>query len=197
MVQEVVVASDDDTNNSSTATALSPTTSPVSLDKKDLKGYLCKKTKHGKWQQRWFETNDCFLTYYKKKGQKLLAALNLPQVGEITLLNEDNPEGPGLFTIQLNERLYTIRASNRDEAKIWVEGLQKRQNGSLSNETNSATKVAEIEISTANDDITRQINERVESMRSPVLSECDVDKNVRRGKGMPSNRCAPGCCFIQ
>ena len=33
---------------------------------------------------RWFETNGCFLTYYKsKKMEKLLAALNLPQVGEI------------------------------------------------------------------------------------------------------------------
>jgi len=32
--------------------------------------------------QRWFETNGCFLTYYKsRKMTKLLAALNLPQVG--------------------------------------------------------------------------------------------------------------------
>ncbi len=28
-------------------------------------GYLLKKTRNGKWQKRWFETNGCFLTYYK------------------------------------------------------------------------------------------------------------------------------------
>jgi hypothetical protein len=28
-------------------------------------GYLMKKTKNDKWQKRWFETNGCFLTYYK------------------------------------------------------------------------------------------------------------------------------------
>lgn len=28
-------------------------------------GYLFKKTRDGKWQKRWFETNGCFLTYYK------------------------------------------------------------------------------------------------------------------------------------
>mmetsp|Transcript_96747 Transcript_96747/g.276257 ORF Transcript_96747/g.276257 Transcript_96747/m.276257 type:complete len:158 (+) Transcript_96747:742-1215(+) len=56
-------------------------------------GYLYKKTRDGRWQKRWFETNGCFLTYYKnKKMTKLLAALNLPQVGEITLLPPDHPD---------------------------------------------------------------------------------------------------------
>jgi hypothetical protein len=46
-----------------------------------ISGYLEKKAKTGKWQKRWFETNAHFLTYYKtKKMEKLLAALNLPQV---------------------------------------------------------------------------------------------------------------------
>lgn len=27
--------------------------------------YLQKKTRDGRWQKRWFETNGCFLTYYK------------------------------------------------------------------------------------------------------------------------------------
>ena len=67
-----------------------------------ISGYLLKLTRDGKWQRRyahapslmsapvasgfshhpdrWFETNGCFLTYYKsKKMTKLLAALNLPQ----------------------------------------------------------------------------------------------------------------------
>nr|CCA19791.1 conserved hypothetical protein [Albugo laibachii Nc14] len=87
----------------------------------DRDGYLFKKTRDGKWQKRWFETNGCFLTYYKKQGQKLLAALNLPQVGTITLLGEDSTDGPGLFTIELNERVYTIKARSREEAAFWVD----------------------------------------------------------------------------
>ncbi|KAL0586365.1 hypothetical protein ABG067_003978 [Albugo candida] len=83
--------------------------------------YLFKKTRDGKWQKRWFETNGCFLTYYKKQGQKLLAALNLPQVGTITLLGEDSTDGPGLFTIELNERVYTIKARSHEEAAFWVD----------------------------------------------------------------------------
>lgn len=116
-------------------------------------GYLFKKTRDGKWQKRWFETNGCFLTYYKvkcalqncmwrvreapspridgvtrsfsqKQGQKLLAALNLPQVGAIALLGEDSSDGPGLFTIELNERVYTIKARSHEEAAFWVDVRQ-------------------------------------------------------------------------
>ncbi|KAL3669482.1 hypothetical protein V7S43_005874 [Phytophthora oleae] len=97
----------------------------------EIRGYLFKKTREGKWQKRWFETNGCFLTYYKKQGQKLLAALNLPQVGAITLLQEDHVDGPGLFTIELNERVYTIKARSHDEATFWVDALLWRQAGGL------------------------------------------------------------------
>ncbi|CEG46450.1 hypothetical protein PHYSODRAFT_262765 [Plasmopara halstedii] len=97
----------------------------------EVRGYLFKKTREGKWQKRWFETNGCFLTYYKKQGQKLLAALNLPQVGAITLLQEDHVDGPGLFTIELNERVYTIKSRSHDEAAFWVDALLWRQAGGL------------------------------------------------------------------
>lgn len=33
-----------------------------------ISGYLQKKTRDGRWQKRWFETNGCFLTYYKVCG---------------------------------------------------------------------------------------------------------------------------------
>lgn len=33
-----------------------------------ISGYLQKKTRDGRWQKRWFETNGCFLTYYKASG---------------------------------------------------------------------------------------------------------------------------------
>ncbi|CAM9172681.1 unnamed protein product, partial [Choristocarpus tenellus] len=68
--------------------------------------------------------------------EKLLAALNLPQVGEIKLLDpgdeedqeddEDSNDGC-LFTIELNDRVYTMRASAREEAARWVEVLKVLQ----------------------------------------------------------------------
>ncbi|ETW05296.1 hypothetical protein H310_04249 [Aphanomyces invadans] len=103
----------------------------MSYQTEELRGYLLKKTRNGKWQKRWFETNGCFLTYYKKQGQKLLAALNLPQVGEIVTLPEDTEDGPGLFSIELNERIYTIKAKHQEEAALWVEALVWRQKGGV------------------------------------------------------------------
>lgn len=91
-------------------------------------GYLQKKTKQGKWQKRWFETNGIFLTYYKnQKMKKLLAAVKLPEVGEISLIdphpdNDDTVE-PGLFSIQLNSREYILKAPDHAEAVEWVKIL--------------------------------------------------------------------------
>ena len=54
----------------------------------------------GRWQKRWFETNGNFLTYYKsKKMTKLLAALNLPQVGDIKGIEE----GKDLEAVEVND----------------------------------------------------------------------------------------------
>ena len=99
------------------------------LNRFDL-SYLYKQTKDGKWQKRYFETNGNFLTYYKsKKMLKLLAAVNLPQVGEIKVIepdpeNDDTRDG-GLFTIQLNSRDYTLKAEDHQEALEWVSVLKK------------------------------------------------------------------------
>ena len=60
-----------------------------------IAGYLLKKSKHGEWQKRYFETNSTFLTYYKsKKMTKLLAALSMASVGDISLV--------GHYVTQLN-----------------------------------------------------------------------------------------------
>ena len=60
---------------------------PQVVDKNHIAGYLLKKSKDGVWQKRYFETNGTFLTYYKsKKMTKLLAALNMPNVGAIQVV---------------------------------------------------------------------------------------------------------------
>jgi hypothetical protein len=96
-------------------------------DESALSGYLYKKTRDNRWQKRWFETNGVYLTYYKsRKMEKLLAALSLPQVGDIRQIAEDNNEKmAGLFTLDLNSRIYTLRAKTNDEASLWVSTLNK------------------------------------------------------------------------
>lgn len=120
-----------------------------------LSGYLYKKTRDGRWQRRWFETNGSYLTYYKvyifpfeftfnydlksRKMEKLLAALSLPQVGEIKLIPQsDDPEKKeGLFALELNTRVYTLRAKNEAEAITWVNTLTHiRQQGITSSTEN-------------------------------------------------------------
>jgi hypothetical protein len=89
-----------------------------------ISGYLYKQTKDGRWQRRWFETNGNYLTYYKsRKMEKLLAALSMPQVGEIKLLPNDGETG--LFCMELNSRVYTLRAKTNEEAAQWVAVLHK------------------------------------------------------------------------
>lgn len=97
-------------------------------DESAMSGYLYKKTRDDRWQKRWFETNGVYLTYYKsRKMEKLLAALSLPQVGEIKLVPpEEDPENQsGLFTLELNTRIYTLRAKSDQEAQLWVSTLNK------------------------------------------------------------------------
>ena len=93
-----------------------------------LSGYLSKKTRDGRWQKRWFETSGVYLTYYKsRKKEKLLAALSLPQVGDITPISADMDGGDkrgGLFSLALDGRLYTLRAQDDDVALDWCVGLQ-------------------------------------------------------------------------
>lgn len=38
-----------------------------------LSGYLYKKTRDGRWQRRWFETNGVYLTYYKVRYHSLFS----------------------------------------------------------------------------------------------------------------------------
>ena len=116
--------------------AAAPATTVVEVDA--LSGYLFKKARNDKWQRRWFETQGYYLVYYKnRKMEKLLAALSLPQVGEIRLvpIEEDPERQAGLFALELNNRVYTLRAPSNEEAELWVRVLLKlREQGQQQNE---------------------------------------------------------------
>ena len=98
----------------------------------DLHGYLKKKSRHDRWQKRWFEANDHYLTYYKSpQSEKLLACIDLYQTGSIKLATEDD-QAPGdesysEFSLELGDRFYIIKAETRGDAKRWVEGLNERK----------------------------------------------------------------------
>lgn len=131
---------DDESVMSETSEVSNPISSPQKKTLTDdsnphMSGYLYKKTKDGRWQRRWFETNGIYLTYYKsRKMEKLLAALSLPQVGDISKVTNEGESG--LFTIDLNSRIYTLRARNDEDAEAWVSTLLKlRQIGTPTNST--------------------------------------------------------------
>ncbi len=50
-------------------------------------------------------------------------------------------DGPGLFTIELNERVYTIKARSHEEAAFWVDALLWRQAGGVVTQKSPVSKV--------------------------------------------------------
>jgi hypothetical protein len=92
------------------------------LQSNSLAGYLYKKSTGGDWQKRYFEINGTYLTYYKtSKMAKLLAALSIPQVGVIKLLEQT--EHGFEFQIDIKDRQYILRAATKAEAQTWVNTL--------------------------------------------------------------------------
>jgi len=94
------------------------------LDNALIYGYLQKLGRNGKWQTRWFETDGEHLTYYKSsKRIKLLATLDLAQVGSISI---NYPDSSGTtFTISISKRPYHLRADSKAACKDWVITLNR------------------------------------------------------------------------
>lgn len=118
----------------------------ISKDKYgNLRGFLHKKTRDGRWQKRFFEMNGVYLTYYKnEKMEKILAALSLLKVGDIRYigsgedLKSDGNENKnsnknnmnitqGVFSLQLDGCDYFIRADSQRRAMQWIDALKKVQ----------------------------------------------------------------------
>ena len=79
---------------------------------------------------------------------KLLAALNLPQVGDIKLADdsvslrsckraaqaEDETEKGCVFSIHLNDRDYLLKTTTPSDAERWVEVLNQLKNNTVTSE---------------------------------------------------------------
>jgi len=113
-------------------TITSPTQVPEPFP--ELKGYLKKKSRQARWQKRWFEANDHYLTYYKTQASpKLLACIDLNQCGHVTTGGDGGDATEleaGEFSLALGDRFYVIRAETQQEAERWVEGLNQRKDAS-------------------------------------------------------------------
>lgn len=96
-------------------------------------GYLFKMINDGnEWKRRYFETSGFFLTYFKSsKKKKLLAALNLKKVHNISLGNPFNKDGQKGFTIviEVDQSSYCLLAPAEDDAKAWVRVLSDLSRG--------------------------------------------------------------------
>lgn len=87
-------------------------------------GYLQKQGRNGKWQTRWFESDGKCLSYYKsEKRAKVLATLDLANVGSIRV-NREIYGGCG-FTINISQRPYHLRADSKQSCKDWVITLNR------------------------------------------------------------------------
>ncbi|OQS02421.1 hypothetical protein THRCLA_05211 [Thraustotheca clavata] len=98
----------------------------------ELKGYLLKKSRQGRFQKRWFEATSHYLTYYKNaESEKLLACIDLWRSGNIQM---GVPEGYASadvtsadFSVKIGDQDYFLRAADEAEAAKWVNGLKLRQ----------------------------------------------------------------------
>ena len=185
------------------------------FEKSRISGYLLKQSKDGVWQKRFFETNDTFLSYYKsKKMTKLLAALNLTDVGEISLVGNINDNlGDGvIFQLELKNRNYVLRAKDMAEAQRWIKGLI-----AISNETKSRpscekreTQEPQQEVSLSQRAVVEDSYETHESQHDPyqvyvedllrqrrILGESSASAVPKRKKSQSDDFAkSAGCCIV-
>ena len=107
--------------------------------------------------------------------EKLLAALSLPQVGDIKLIpaSEDPEKKEGLFALELNTRVYTLRAKSDAEALLWVNTLTQIRQQGLANAKNKTL--------------------------SPLSTETTKQNSAGNGEGQPTGQWVKEnrkcCCF--
>lgn len=96
----------------------------------ELRGYLRKKSRQGRWQRRFFQTSHQYLCYYKNQNSDdLLACIDLRSVGEVQTVEGNAEDGEGVFYLQLGGRRYYMKAKSAEAATKWVAGLMARRDG--------------------------------------------------------------------
>jgi hypothetical protein len=114
-----------------------------------------------------------------------------------------SPDGPGLFTIELNERVYTIKARSHDEAAFWVDALLWRQAGGVVTQKSpdvSKQRVGNLSAVTADqlDSVHTSTSSTTSSMHVEMASKQHVDVTTANPDdvGKDGAPCA-ACCVVQ
>jgi hypothetical protein len=158
-------------------------------DANHIAGYLLKQSKDGVWQKRYFETNGTFLTYYKsKKMTKLLAALNMPNVGEISLVGNVNDSlGEGvIFQLELKDRNYVLRAQSMAEAQRWINGLTVIRNEAKANSIPEDREVSSTTSAAASSQSTRPMEPANIDGKAGSAPQGEFAKSEKKN----------GCCVV-
>eukprot|EP00616_Rhizochromulina_sp_CCMP1243_P019288 CAMPEP_0118967544 /NCGR_PEP_ID=MMETSP1173-20130426/4918_1 /TAXON_ID=1034831 /ORGANISM="Rhizochromulina marina cf, Strain CCMP1243" /LENGTH=136 /DNA_ID=CAMNT_0006916529 /DNA_START=431 /DNA_END=841 /DNA_ORIENTATION=+ len=113
---------------------------------------------------------------------KLLAALNLPQVGEIKLLDtghsDDVDSSGALFSIALNDREYMLKAAKREDAEVWVTKLNLlKQNPQLPASAGSSVTVQPDAQAGLDDDLPKPSNGAAESRVPPATGHVTMSSS--------------------
>ena len=143
-------------------------------------GYLYKKGSSGNWQKRYFEINGSYLTYYKSHHMtKLLAAISLPQVGQIRITGEVSDSlGTGVvFELQLKDRLYYLRADTYEDARKWVDTLIHLRDGKAGGNSSNPLNYSS------------QMND---AQTDAMLAPSNIEPSAHLQKSTRSKFC---CCF--
>lgn len=163
-----------------------------------ISGSLYKKTRDGRWQRRWFQTNGFYLIYYKsKKMEKVLAALYLPQVGEISLVTEPGEQSEALFSMELDNRIYTLRGKDKEEAQRWVDILRKLRDQGAEATSRYSAQVGEGRMQSFNIDNSLSTTNSSMTPETATVGKAKLLNNESNATWVKSSKlwCTWCCCF--
>ncbi len=100
-------------------------------------GYLRKESRRGRWQARWFEVNNAYLTYKRRRGsQRVLAIVDVRRATHICVLTRRGSASGHKFAIQvtsmselmvMQDDCFFLRAASAEDAAAWVANLNARK----------------------------------------------------------------------
>ncbi len=100
-------------------------------------GYLRKESRRGRWQARWFEVINAYLTYKRRRGSRhVLAIVDVRRATHICVLTRRGSASGHKFAIQvtsigelmvMQEECFFLRAASAEDAAAWVANLNARK----------------------------------------------------------------------
>jgi len=142
-----------------------------------IDGYLYKRGRQGKWQRRWFESDGECLRYFKsKKRNKLLATLDLLNVGSVAM--DDTDPADCSFIIEVAGRSYYLCAESKDHAMDWVISMNRVREARMEIGNLKLIEPRQIESKLLDDDYAPRVGVVAPRKRAKGLGNEDFDDEV-------------------